>query len=236
MLAINTLFSKVPRVVGDLLPKNGLFITFISYYSYRKAKNSSVDYREFDYIALDGSFAVWLYNLFSQKKAVRMSFDMTSIAPLVFSDLIKKRGGLYIIGSTCQSIHDFVEIIQSNYRDLLIFGYSSGYFENEEMMMQRVDEIINTAPDVVLIGMGAPLQDKFALLLKKNGYNGTVYTCGGFIHQTTKALNYYPRVIDKLNMRVFYRMVREPYVIKRIVPGLAVFFKDWLYYKIKKVK
>ena len=40
-------------------------------------------------------------------------------------------------------------------------------------------------------------------------------TCGGFLHQTANNIKYYPNWIDRFNLRGFYRMYDEPYLIKR---------------------
>ena len=76
--------------------------------------------------------------------------------------------------------------------------------------------IIKINPDLLIIGMGAPKQDKLCLLLKELGYAGTVYTCGGFFHQTVmKVGDYYPSWINKSNLRFVYRMYKEPNTIVR---------------------
>lgn len=57
--------------------------------------------------------------------------------------------------------------------------------------------------------MGSPLQEQFALDLKKSGYNGVVFTCGGFLHQTARGIKYYPEWVNKYNLRAFYRLFHE---------------------------
>ena len=63
--------------------------------------------------------------------------------------------------------------------------------------------------------MGTPLQEKFLIDLKKNGWSGIGFTCGGFLHQTSNNIIYYPNWIDKFSLRAFYRMYDEPKLIKR---------------------
>ena len=59
-------------------------------------------------------------------------------------------------------------------------------------------------------------------LLAKAGYQGISFTCGGFIHQTSKnEIDYYPAWVDKTNLRFVYRMWKEPHTRKRfLIAGL----------------
>jgi UDP-N-acetyl-D-mannosaminuronic acid transferase (WecB/TagA/CpsF family) len=72
-------------------------------------------------------------------------------------------------------------------------------------------------PDIIFIGMGTILQETMAIDLREAGYTGAIYTCGGFLHQTKKEINFYPEFIDKLNLRFFYRLVKEEGFFKRSI-------------------
>ena len=63
--------------------------------------------------------------------------------------------------------------------------------------------------------MGTPLQEQFLIDLQKSGWVGKGYTCGGFLHQTANGIQYYPKWINRLGLRAFYRMYDEPQLIKR---------------------
>ena len=64
--------------------------------------------------------------------------------------------------------------------------------------------------------MGALMQEKFLLKVKDAGYQGIGFTCGGFIHQTSKnEIDYYPAWVDKTNLCFLYRMWKEPHTRKR---------------------
>lgn len=70
-------------------------------------------------------------------------------------------------------------------------------------------------PDYVIAGLGTPLQEKFIFDLKQNGYNGTAFTCGAFVKQTSGGLYYYPAWVDKYNVRYFYRQFNEKGLFSR---------------------
>jgi UDP-N-acetyl-D-mannosaminuronic acid transferase (WecB/TagA/CpsF family) len=64
--------------------------------------------------------------------------------------------------------------------------------------------------------LGAGLQEQFEQDALRAGFRGVAFTCGGFIRQEALATRtYYPALINRLHMRAFYRMYREPHTIKR---------------------
>lgn len=65
--------------------------------------------------------------------------------------------------------------------------------------------------------MGGGVQESFLCNLLENGYLGSVYTCGGFIHQTASKDDYYPIFIKKIGARALYRMYKEPRTIMRVI-------------------
>jgi N-acetylglucosaminyldiphosphoundecaprenol N-acetyl-beta-D-mannosaminyltransferase len=88
-------------------------------------------------------------------------------------------------------------------------------------------EIVKLDPDFLVIGMGTPLQESFLSNIKSLGWGGVGFTCGGFIHQTASGLNYYPKWINKLNLRWLYRIWDEPRLLTRYLiqyPRFVVLF------------
>jgi UDP-N-acetyl-D-mannosaminuronic acid transferase (WecB/TagA/CpsF family) len=58
--------------------------------------------------------------------------------------------------------------------------------------------------------MGAPRQEAFLVALADSGWKGVGFTCGGYFDHLGEGFHYYPRLIDKFNLRWFYRIAREP--------------------------
>ena len=221
-------YAKQPETLNEVLPdyEHGKFVTFLNPYSAEIAKKHIQVYSSADYICSDGVLPILLNKVFRKNKTQRISFDMTSLAPHVFRQLSQDEKTVFFIGSTIQNITEFVRLIKSEYPSLNVSGYSDGYVANK---LERVCwEIIEQNPSTVIVGMGTPLQDLFALKLKEMGYNGNVYTCGGFFHQTTQKIQYYPPIIDKLNLRWLYRIINEKYVLKRIVFYYPTFVLNYI--------
>jgi exopolysaccharide biosynthesis WecB/TagA/CpsF family protein len=194
--------------------KENKLVTFINLYSYLFFRKNLTLFEHFDEIHIDGIALVYLLSLVGHK-IERKSFDMTSLAPKVFNECIKENKNIFFIGSTEKSINEFKEIIKEEYKELKIIGYRNGYFKEKNEEKKALDNIYILNPNIVIVGMGTPNQEKFLFKLKKKGWKGTGYTCGGFIHQTSKGLNYYPNFFNKFNLRWLYRIIDEPKLIKR---------------------
>ena len=189
-------------------------VTFLNPYSYLFFKENINLFSKFDIIYIDGVLLVYLLKTIAPK-TFRCSFDMTSLAPHVFKNSINHNKNIYFIGAKEIEISNFVLNIKSKYPNLNILGYRNGYFESREEFNETAKYISDLNPDIVIVGMGTPQQEKFLLKLRHFAWNGTGYTCGGFFHQTSQKIDYYPIIFDKLNLRWLYRIIDEPKLFKR---------------------
>lgn len=234
MLSLSLVLAKSPRNELDLLPDSNKLITFINFYYFIYSSHTNVKYNRFDYIASDGFVLTFLLKYFIGAQTKRISFDMTSVAPQIFNYCIKHNLSLYFIGANENDIYGFIRTITKNFPGINIIGFRNGYFTDKSDLINSAQLIKDKTPNIVIIGMGAPLQDEFSLFLKDLGFAGTIYTCGGFIHQTSNRLKYYPYLINKLNLRFLYRFVFEKYVFKRTIGILPLFIKH-LFKNKKKI-
>jgi len=186
--------------------------TFLNPFSYLLARDNKSQLEAFN-IKIDGGILVLILNLFGFK-CKRKSFDMTSLAPVVFNDAINNNKSIYFIGTKPNVIDLAIKNIQNQFVDLNICGYSDGYIDQDQRLVV-FDAINSLKADYVICGMGTPLQEQFLIDLQKSGWAGKGYTCGGFLHQTANGIQYYPSWVNTLGLRAFYRMYDEPKLIGR---------------------
>lgn len=199
----------------DVLVSNGKIYTFVNPYSYKFVRKNQDLFNSMDGIFADGIFMCFNLHLFFGLKVPRLSFDMTKMARHLFEKASKTGESIYIVGAKQDEAEKTFQIIKKSYPKLNICGYRNGYFSDIADRNQTINDIINTSPDYVIAGLGTPLQEKFILDLKKNGYKGTAFTCGAFVKQTSGGLNYYPAWVDKYNVRYFYRQFNEKGLFSR---------------------
>ncbi|MCE2594725.1 WecB/TagA/CpsF family glycosyltransferase [Motilimonas cestriensis] len=203
------------RIKGRYEPRTQGIVTFFNPYSYYLARREQKIFSQMDEFYIDGQLLVRILTALGIPGIKRFSFDNTSLAPIVFKDCIKGKKSIYFIGAKEEEISTSVKIIAENYPGLEILGYRNGYFNSKLERGEVLENIKKISPDVVVSGMGTPYQEEFLVDLRSHGWSGVGYTCGGFFHQSTTGLNYYPKWMDKLNIRWVYRIYDEPKLVKR---------------------
>lgn len=207
-----------------VLSTKGRIFTFLNPVSYLDAQQHKKLFEQFDGIWADGSLLVSAIRLRYGKNVTRRSYDMTSIAPVMLDYAEKNGKTIYIVASKQEDVEKAVNIFRKRNPKIEFAGYRNGYFSSEEEMSQEILRICELQPDFLIVGMGVVKQEKFLLRVKNAGYKGIGFTCGGFIHQIAKGdMDYYPRWINRMNLRFVYRMIREDYTRKRYAKAALLF-------------
>lgn len=206
------------------LEQSGMIYTFLNPVSYLDAIKQKELFGRFDGIFADGSILVAAIRILYAKKVQRRSFDMTSVAKELLEHAQKSGKTIYIVASRQEQVEKAVSIFRDRYPGINIIGYRNGYFNDESEQDAEAARIVDLNPDYLIVGMGAVMQEKFLLKVKQAGYKGIGFTCGGFIHQTSKdQIDYYPAWVDKMNIRFLYRMYKEPHTRKRYLKAGILF-------------
>lgn len=226
----------IPQYIKGDSPQ---LLSFLNPYSYLLLRKNKAIMNNIDGFFIDGSFLVLFYRLFMGVKVKRTSFDMTSLAPIVFNDAIESNKKVFLVGSKQEEIDNAVATIKTNFSGLNIYRYRNGYF-NQQERERELELLVQEQPDIVVVGMGTPLQEQFLIDLRDKGWQGIGFTCGGFLHQTASGIQYYPKWMDKMNLRWLYRIYDEPKLIKRYTIDYSkfvfLFLCDVLRYRVFKKK
>ena len=201
-----------------IFSQKGKIYTCVNPFSYHLVRNYPYIYENMDGLFVDGMTMCWWIRLLWQKKIPRLSFDMSGMASDLFSRLNKEDNNesIYFIGAKQTELEGTINQIEQTYPHIIIRGYRNGYFLDIDDRKNAISEILSQNPSYTIIGMGSPLQEQFALDLKAAGYKGIAFTCGGFLHQTSHKINYYPNWVNKLNLRAFYRLTHEKGMFVRL--------------------
>ena len=192
--------------------QKGSIYTFLNPVSYLDAIKHEELFTQYDGIFADGGLLVKAVKFFYGKTIQRRSFDMTSLAPVLFDYAQDNGKSIAIVASKQESIEQAVKILIAKYPKLSILYFRNGYFNTNEEKMATVHKIVLLKPDFLIVGMGIVKQEDFLLKVKDAGYLGVGFTCGGFIHQIAKdKAEYYPEWIDRHGLRFIYRMYKEPH-------------------------
>lgn len=210
--------------VNQIFNNKGKIYTYLNPVSYLIALDNKEIFSQMDGIFVDGGLLVKTIRLVYGKRVIRCSFDMTSMAPKLFTYAAEHGKTIYIVASKQEQVEKAVEIFRKRYPNVKFAGFRNGYFASEEEMDQEARYITKLNPEFLIVGMGALVQEKFLQKVKSAGYQGIGFTCGGFIHQTSQnEIDYYPAWVDKMNLRFAYRIWKEPHTRKRYLRAGLLF-------------
>lgn len=223
-ILVSKIISTESFSVNQIFENKGKAYTYLNPVSYLTALDNKELFSQLDGIFADGGLLVKAIKMVYGKQVTRRSFDMTSMAPELFAYVAKHGKNIYIVASKREQVEKAVEIFHERYPKVKFAGYRNGYFASESEMDVEAKYIAKLNPDFLIVGMGALMQEKFLLKVKNAGYQGVGFTCGGFIHQTSRnEIDYYPAWVDKTNLRFVYRMWKEPHTRKRYVMAGLLF-------------
>lgn len=216
------------RVISDGLCREANDITFLNPYSYiifRKQKDELRSFR----IMIDGIILAKFLSFALGVPVPRTSFDMTSIARSVFAEATENRLRVAIVGSREAEIEGFVRTIKKEFVGINVVSYRNGYFSDDSEIEEHITFLHSCRPQVMIVGMGSGRQEQFLNRVRSTAtYDYIGYTCGGFIHQSTKGLDYYPRWVDRMNLRLFFRVLNEKGLIFRHLKYYPLFLVYFL--------
>lgn len=223
-ILVSKIISTESFSVNQIFENKRKVYTYLNPVSYLTALDNKELFSQLDGIFADGGLLVKAIKMVYDKQVTRRSFDMTSMAPELFAYVAKHGKTIYIVASKQEQVEKAVEIFHERYPKVKFAGYRNGYFASESEMDVEAKYIAKLNPDFLIVGMGALMQEKFLLKVKNAGYQGVGFTCGGFIHQTSKnEIDYYPAWVDRTNLRFVYRMWKEPHTRKRYVMAGLLF-------------
>jgi len=199
--------------ISPKLPQGAKIVSFVNPYSLRQLARSTISDRELSNIVFlsDGIMLCWLAFLLKGTRLYRQSFDGTSIGGQILKEASDSCARVAVVGGNSSIAMDFAAYIRNWSKRLTIAYTRNGYFSSEAEMAQAAREIVNSQANLVIVGMGAVVQEKMLLALLREGFEGRAFTCGGFMDQTVaRGLYYYPEWVNRLNIRWAFRLASEP--------------------------
>lgn len=173
-----------------------------------------------DYITPDGIGVVlaskWLRNPIEERIP---GYDlMHDLFTLANQNSLK----VYMLGAEETVIEKAVEQALQKNPQMNIVGYHHGYIDIEEQELAK--SIAALEPDIILVALGYPLQEKWISLHKRLFKKGLFIGLGGSFDVLAGKVNRAPVIWRKLNLEWFYRLVMQPSRWRRmlLIPKFVV--------------
>ena len=133
-------------------------------------------------------------------------FDLISC---LFKEFAEEDFNFYFLGGKPGIVDQAAANLKKEYPALNISGYHHGYLDRDKQQ-KIIEEINKKKIDLLLVGMGVPLQEKFldTNLTKLN--IGAAVTVGGSFDVLAGEVERAPIWMQKAALEWFYRLLQEP--------------------------
>jgi len=177
--------------------------------------------KQAELIVPDGAGVVWAAGYVGQPVAERVAgYDL-------LHELMKlgqaEGWKVYLLGAAPDVIQAAAERLMTRYPTLRLVGVRDGYF-GEAQDAEVIRDIVDKAPDVLLVGRSAASQEPWIAKHKEQLQVPVMMGVGGSFDVLSGKLKRAPVVFQKLRLEWFYRLLQEPWRYKRmlVLPKFAV--------------
>jgi N-acetylglucosaminyldiphosphoundecaprenol N-acetyl-beta-D-mannosaminyltransferase len=157
---------------------------------------------------IDGMSIVWLARLLGQPVERRHRVAWLDLIEPLLSAAADRRWRLYYLGSKAEVIRDGIAEIRRRYPSLAIDGHH-GYVQHD--LIEGVRKRIRAfAPDMLIVGMGMPIQEQWVLDNADKLDVPVIATSGACIEYIARAAKTPPRWLGQYGVEWVYRLATNP--------------------------
>lgn len=135
----------------------------------------------------------------------------------------EKQYSIFLFGSSEEIVKKLNKKITEKYPNINILGYKNGYVKDKDKVMKKIK---NLSPDIILVALGIPLQEKLINKHIKDFDKGLFIGIGGSFDVLSGAKKRAPKIFIKLNLEWLYRILKEPKRITRFLKYNVKFLLD----------
>ena len=140
----------------------------------------------------------------------------------------KQKKSIYLFGAKQEVIDSMEKVLKESYPNLNLVGMSNGYEKDKDKIFEK---IVKTKPDIVLVALGIPLQEKLIYKHLDKLDKGIVVGVVGSFDVISGHKKRAPKIFIKLNLEWLYRILKEPKRLKRFYDSNVKFI-----FKVRRQK
>lgn len=138
----------------------------------------------------------------------------------------KLKLSVYLLGAKDEVIQALADKVKQEYPGVKLVGYHHGYEKEKNKIME---EIVQLSPDIVMVALGIPEQEKLIHQYYSIVQKGIFIGVGGSFDVLSGSKKRAPKIVQTLNLEWLYRIIKEPKRLKRFYHNNIKFI-----FKIKK--
>jgi N-acetylglucosaminyldiphosphoundecaprenol N-acetyl-beta-D-mannosaminyltransferase len=120
---------------------------------------------------------------------------------------------LYFLGARAGVAQEAARRLRERYPGLRIIGVRNGYFDHSAGSAENeavLEEINACAPDILLVGLGMPLQERWLTANRPGLDVGVALTCGAAFDYASGRVRRGPRLLTESGLEWLARLLCEP--------------------------
>lgn len=210
-LSLDTALERVERLLDesreDGVPREVFFTNVHSIHLARKDREFRRCLDHADLVLPDGSGL----NLAGQvlNMPIRQNLNGTDFTPKVCRMAEVGGWSVYLLGARPHVVERCYEKMCRRFSKISLVGYHDGYFDDEEEE-EIVDEINRLQPDILLVALGSPYQEKW---IARNSLRLDARVCfavGGLFDFLSEELDRAPLWMRRMGIEWLYRFLQDP--------------------------
>lgn len=138
----------------------------------------------------------------------------------------EQKKSIYLFGAKQEVIDSMIKVLEEDYSNLKLVGASNGYEKDKDKVFEK---IVKAKPDIVLVALGIPFQEKLIYKHLDEFDKGIFVGVGGSFDVISGHKKRAPKIFIKLNLEWLYRILKEPKRLKRFYDSNVKFI-----FKVKK--
>ena len=124
----------------------------------------------------------------------------------------EQKKSIYLFGSKQEVLDMMKDVLEKEYPNLKIAGMTNGYVEDKDKEYKKISKL---NPDIVLVALGIPKQEKLIYSHLKEFKKGIFVGVGGSFDVISGSKKRAPEFFIKHNLEWLYRITKEPSRLKR---------------------
>ena len=190
-------------------------------------------YKNADLILVDGKPLLWFAKWY--KTPIVEKISGSDLFPKVCEMAAKKKYTMFFLGAAEGVAAKAAENLKRKYSGLQVVGtYSPPLgFEKSQDEVTKIIRVVNeAAPDILIVGLGAPKQEKFVFKYREKLQVPISLGLGASIDFEAGNVNRAPKWMSNVGLEWLYRLIKEPRrMFKRYIVDDMKIFKLALKYK-----
>ncbi|BAY84267.1 WecB/TagA/CpsF family glycosyl transferase [Calothrix parasitica NIES-267] len=139
----------------------------------------------------------------------RVSYSL--LMPKILENCNQNEFSVFLLGGKAQILQDAIDNLQQQYPKVSFAGHH-GYFDKEDPEANEalVEQINQFQPNILIVGMGMPIQEYWVQKYRHKLQANTIMVGGAIIDRMAGMVSDCPRFISDSGFEWLYRLVREP--------------------------